>query len=469
MKEILLNMKEDMKYNVIKKLVDTSGNKKRAALKLNCSLRTINRLIKNYKERGKIAFQHGNHGNLPTTALSSVLSNNIIHLYTHKYQGFNYQHFKEMLSENEGLTISYTALRNLLISNKLYSPKLKKATKIEIKKQQLKSNDKSCALTADELNTLVSHQVELYDSHPRQEKPKYFGEIIEMDGSIHHWFGTLKHTLHLAIDKCTNTVVGGYFAPQETLNGYYNVLNQILINYGIPSTFHTDNRTVFNYNKLNPSNRTSDKDVLTQFGYACKTLGVDISTSSIPQSKGLIERTNHTFQDRLVNELRLNNITTLDEANKYLLNVYIPKHNKKFALNFSKFNSVFETSPSIDKINSILAIITPRVVDSGNSIKFKNSYYQPFSNNRLVCFNKSTKALVIQTFDNSLLVSISDNIYELRKLNTHKTVSQYDFDTPKDIIKPTQKNKYIPPMSHPWKYTSFKSHIQKVKSTKIYA
>ena len=94
----------------------------------------------------------------------------------------------------------------------------------------------------------------------------------------------------------------------QTLKGYYNVFHQILVNYGIPSCFKTDNRTVFNYNRLNDDKKTSDKDVLTQFGYACKQLGVILETSSVSQTKALVERDNGTFQDRLINELRLNNI-----------------------------------------------------------------------------------------------------------------------------------------------------------------
>ena len=110
---------------------------------------------------------------------------------------------------------------------------------------------------------MINHLIDIEDSHPRQEKPKYFGEIIEMDGSIHHWYGPNKSCLHLAIDVCSGTIVGGYFQEQETLKGYYHVYRQILKTYGIPYRFKTDNRTVFNYESLNISKRTSDKDVLT--------------------------------------------------------------------------------------------------------------------------------------------------------------------------------------------------------------
>ena len=118
-------------------------------------------------------------------------------------------------------------------------------------------------------------------------------------------FGGIKTCLHLAIDKATSTIVGARFDYQETLNNYYHVLYQILSKYGIPYKFFTDNRT-------------SDKDVLTQYGYVCKQLGIDLKTISVSQAKGLIERTNGTFQGRLVQELKLENITTIEEANKYL-------------------------------------------------------------------------------------------------------------------------------------------------------
>ena len=86
-------------------------------------------------------------------------------------------------------------------------------------------------------------------------------------------------------------------------------------------------------------------------GYACKQLGVSIETSSVSQAKGLIERDNGTFQGRLVNELRLNNITNIEGANKYLIEVFIPKFNKKFSLDYKMFESVYETSPTTEKIN----------------------------------------------------------------------------------------------------------------------
>ena len=145
---------------------------------------------------------------------------------------------------------------------------------------------------------------------------------------------------------------------------------------------------------LNPDKRTSDKDVLTQYGYACKQLGIELETTSVSQAKGLIERTNGTFQGRLVNELKLNGITTIKEANKYLLEVFVPYFNERFAMDYRKFESVFETSPNEEKINYTLAILTPRKIDNGNSIKYQNKYYQPYQGDNLKCFLPKTECLV---------------------------------------------------------------------------
>ena len=143
------------------------------------------------------------------------------------------------------------------------SPKVRKATKRKIAKEKLLQERKSnLAMSNEQIENIVNHEVALEDSHPRGEKPKYFGKIVEMDGSIHLWFGDKKTCLHLAI-------LSGCFDKQETLNGYYHVLYQILNKYGILSKFKTDNRTVFNYMSLNKDKRTSDKDELTQFVYAC--------------------------------------------------------------------------------------------------------------------------------------------------------------------------------------------------------
>ena len=468
MRKVELRMNELEKYEVIKELVNHNGNKKRASKKLGISIRQVNRLIIVYEEKGKSGFIHGNRGRIPSKALDKSISEDIILLYKSKYQEFNFTHFKEYLEEEENIKVSYKFIYNTLTNAGILSPKARKKTKKEFKKKQLlKENKINIAMSDEQIDSIVSHEITLEDSHPRGEKPKYFGELIEQDGSIHLWFGNIKTCLHLAIDKATSTIVGAYFDKEETLNGYYHVLYQILTNYGIPYKFLTDNRTVFNYISLNPDKRTSDKDVLTQYGYACKQLGIDLKTTSVSQAKGLIERTNGTFQGRLVNELRLNGITTIEEANKYLIEIFIPKFNTKFAMDYKKFPSVFEVSPTLEKINYTLAILTPRKIDNGNAIKFKNKYYQPYLNDELKCFMPKTECLVIKSFNDELLVTIDEKVYELKELSRNKKIST-DFDNPLPEKKQESK-KYIPPMTHPWKVQYFKKQQRKAHLEHIYA
>lgn len=216
---------------------------------------------------------------------------------------------------------------------------------------------------------------------------------------------------------------------------------------------------------LNPDKRTSDKDVLTQYGYACKQLGVDLETTSVSQAKGLIERDNGTFQGRLVQELRLNNITTIEEANKYLIDIFVPKFNSKFALDYKKFKSVFEESPSEVKINYTLAILTPRKIDNGNSIKYYGKYYQPYLNNELKCFMPKTDCLVIKAFNGDLLVTIDEQVLELKELSRNERFSK-NFDK---VVEVKEKKKYIPPMSHPWKLKSFLKQLERSHNQHQYA
>lgn len=459
MRKVELRMNEQEKYEVIKELVDHNGNKNRASKKLGISRRQVDRLIIKYKEKGKEGFVHGNRAKKPFNAKSKSFSEDIILLYKNKYYDFNFYHFKEFLKKKENINVSYDFIYKTLTKEGILSPRARKKTKRKFAKQKLLEEKKiNLTMSDEQINSVVNHEIALEDSHPRQEKPKYFGELIEMDGSIHLWFGNIKTCLHLAVDKATNNIVGAWFDYQETLNGYYHIFYQILTKYGIPYKFLTDNRTVFNYIKLNPNKRTSDKDVLTQFGYACKQLGVDLETTSVSQAKGLIERDNGTFQGRLVQELRLEGINTIEEANKYLNEVFVPDFNSKFAIDYKKFQSVFEKAPNEETINYTLAVLTPRKIDNGNAIKFKHKYYQPYLDNQIKCFLPKTECLVIESFNGDLLVTIDEQVLELKELNRNKQVSE-EFDEIKEVAQ--EKKKYIPPMSHPWKLNSFLKQMQK--------
>lgn len=457
MRKVELNMKEQTIYQAIKKLVETGDNKKSVAIKLGCTLRNINLLIKKYKEKGKAGFSHGNKHRQPKITLSSDIRKRVLDLYHNKYYGFNWQHFLEKLNTTENIKISYFALYKLLTSAGYISPYAFKATK---KKRQKELEAKKKLSEVDKRTIQDNYLLDKADAHPRKPRAKYFGELIQMDASSLIWFDDVFATLHLAVDDSTGEVVGAYFTPQETLFGYYNVLYQILTNYGVPSKFLTDNRTVFIYKqKKNP---IVEEDTYTQFGYACKQLGIEISTSSVAQVKGRIERLNGTFQRRLPQELRIANIHTIEQANEFLKS-YLKEFNARFALHHNDSTSVFANKPSIQTINNALAIIAPRKFDSGSSIKFNGNYYQAVEHNvnNVMTFKKGVEALVIKTFDDRLIVGIGEKTYPLIKLNENKQFStNFDIQTKTDK---KQKSIHVPPMSHPWKRASFIQYLNNIK------
>ncbi len=129
MRKVVLTLKEQKKYDVIKELVDHNGNKKRAALKLGITERQINRLIIKYKENGKSSFVHGNRGKSPAKTLDKSVSEDIILLYRTKYQDWNFTHFKEYLEEEENIKVSYDFIYRSLSNASILSPKARKRTK----------------------------------------------------------------------------------------------------------------------------------------------------------------------------------------------------------------------------------------------------------------------------------------------------------------------------------------------------
>lgn len=447
-KRIELKMNEQHKYDIIKSLVDHNGNKKAAAVKLGCTERHVNRLIHNYKQSGKQAFQHGNTGRKPVHSFTDEQKNDILTIYNNKYYDATFSYASELFAENEGIQISPSALTKLMYENFTTSPRTTKAVRkrlsnaLRMEQAKTKSRKKH-----DDIQTTI---VSIEDSHSRRPRCAYFGEMLQMDASVHLWFGDHKTHLHISIDDSTGQLVGAYFDNQETLHGYYNVFHQILTNYGIPAMFYTDKRTVFEYKK-SKSSRVED-DTFTQFSYACKQLGVEIKTTSIAQAKGRVERAFQTLQQRLPIALRLAGITELNEANVFL-NSYIKKYNAKFALPINSTKSVFENQPDIEIINQTLAILTERTVDSGHCIKFKQKYYKTMNAFGLQThYHKGTKGLVIETFDKRLLYSTNNTVYELELIPEHEKLSkEFDIKPAKEV--PVKRN--IPATRHPWRNENF--------------
>lgn len=454
MRKVELSLKEKQKYEIIKKLVETNGNKERARIKLGLkSIRQINRLIAGYKEYGKEFFVHGNRGRKPKHALTTEFKDEVETLYTSKYFDCTYTQFTEFLADRESIFLSIQEVGQILREKGILSPRALKITKKNLKKKLIAQKEK--AKSKKDVAKIQASIVAIEDSHPRQPRCIYFGEELQMDACIHLWFGNTKTALHAAIDDATGYVVAAYFDNQETLNGYYNIYYQTLINYGIPYLFKTDKRTVFQYNR---KGTTLDEDnTFTQFAYACNQLGTSIECSSVPEFKPRIERLFETFQLRLIPELRLANITTIEEANNFLPS-FLDKYNSKFALCIDNTRSVFEKQPSLQKINLTLAILSRRVVDTGHSICFKNKHYRTVNSvGTPIYFGKGTKAMVIESFDKKLYATVEDSIFSLEEIPDVQAYSK-NFD---EVLPVEPKKIYIPKMTHPWKRETFEKFAEK--------
>ena len=295
-------------------------------------------------------------------------------------------------------------------------------------------------------------------AHPRRPRCKYFGEMVQMDASEKEWIKGVTWHLHLAIDDATGRVLGAYFDLQETLNAYYHVLAQILTNYGIPALFYTDRRTVFEYKRK--ARAFDDEDTFTQFSYCCHKLGIQIKTTSVAEAKGRIERLNETFQSRLPIELRRANVASIEEANEFLKS-YLEKYNNQFALQLNITSSVFEAQPSEADINNYLSILSERTIDRGHTIKFKNKVYIPSKKDgSSICLQEGMKVLMIETFDNRLLINAFDSLFYAKEIKPHEDYSkEFDQEETDKVL----EYAWVLPRKTPWRQDDFLGFLAKQK------
>lgn len=456
-----LTVNEKQKYDIVKQVVNGRKAKQRAEVELNITRRHLNRLIQRYQTQGRRSFQHGNCKREPSTKIPRTIRKLIVRLYQVKYAGFNFKHFHEFLVNQENIQVSEASVRNILKEANILSPKARRSTKRALKKQLLEKQENKKLSQREEHLLKEVQLVEGKRAHPSRSRRKYAGELLQMDASQHHWFGTDKTFLHVAIDDASGEVVGAYFDHQETLVGYYEVAAQFLANKGIPVEILTDNRTIFNSGRKEKGS-LSDQRTLTQYGYMCQTLGISLSTTSIPQAKGRVERLFETLQDRLISEMRLASIQTIVEANQFLIQ-FIPQFNQRFAFQLKDNQNVFQKLDPSMNLDHILCRHDFRTINNGHSIRYRHQTYQ--------CINASgdiqylppkTVIMVIETRNKELFANYQDRLYPLKAVPKHDVYSK-ELDT---LPKPTKvKVTYIPPLTHPWKAASYQKYLNKLAQT----
>jgi hypothetical protein len=448
------------KYNAIKALVDGKSNVKATALKIGRSTRTVNRLRREYVRHGKSAFRHGNRGNKNRRKVPAATEQRIIKWFGEPgYEDMSVTQFTEHLSSDKQLNLSVETVRKILLSHNIVTNHSQRKTIRSVTRNlESKFNDGDIFTPLEAATFQTVREIDSSKAHPTRARVKYMGELIQMDASKENWFGAYKSTLHVAIDDATGTIVGAYFAQEETLRGYLQTFDQILKQYGVPGKILTDNRTVFHYNSTHVTrkDKVSEDAPLTQFGFAAESLGVEIQTTSIPQAKGRVERAIQTLQGRLAPELKLAGIESIGDANEFLSR-YIRQFNRKFSIRFSKPNTIFGKAPRQSERNLILAERSTRTVDGGNTVRYHNQAYATYnSEGERVLVQGGTRGIVIKALDNKLYFNVADTMYRLFELSQNAEYSpEYDYQKPRKI-----GVVYIPPLSHPYKQASYNRYLR---------
>ena len=443
----MLNEYEIKKYDIIEKLEKGELKRKEAAYELNLSLKQIDRLRIIYHTDGKDGFIHKGRGKVPHNKKIYLIIEELKQLYLDEYYDYNFEAFYDELMENKKYKgkydISYSALYKEFLSDDIISPIAHKGTiKLYNEKMNnaINSNEE---ILEEKVELFQSRQIAFEKAHIRRSSNMYaFGQEVQMDASPKMWFGDVVTHLHLAVDKGTKKVLCGWFEYEEITRAYFILLFNTIINYGIPKRIKTDNRTTF-------SNQENKVDT-TQFGRICIDLGIELITTSVATAKSNVERENRTFKNRLIAELRHEGITDIDEANKYLNEIFIPKMNKKFSYEIDEKTSMMKPNNySEQELNLIISERFTRIIDNASSIKYDTKYYVPINpdTGEVICFIKKTECIVIETYNAELWCKIENNFYILVEIEDRDTTMKKEIDN----NKPIERKKVIPPKNHPWR------------------
>ena len=430
---------KELYSKTIKKVISKDLTQKEAALILGITDRQIRRLITKYKNMGEDAFIHKNSGKPShNKKIPEDISTEIINDYLANFSDYGFTHFYEEQGYKYG--ISFSATITIFTDNDIISPYAQHRT-VKLYNENMKNAIRDNSITESQEKLFEQRKQEQFEKHIRRSSLHYsFGEEVQMDAAFWVWFGTEETALHLVVDKATKKVLSGYFDYEETTDAYLVVLMNMIISFGIPKRIKTDRRNSFSINNAKSS---KSKLNITQFGRICEDLEIELLCNSNPLFKPNAERENGTFKRRLKAELRYNGITTIEEANKYLNEVFIPKINERFSFKINpKKNVMRENNYTEDELNLIISIRYERTIDNASSIKYFNNYYLPANveTGEIISFKSGTKCTVVKSYVNKLFGIIDGNTYMLVLIEKREGEN-----------KRATKNGFKPSENHPWR------------------
>lgn len=389
--------------------------------------RQVHRLLAAYRQAGARGVVHGNRGRRPAHALEEHVRETILALARDKYAGVNHTHLAELLAEREGISIGRSTLSRLLHEAGLASPR----------PQKRRSKHRS-----------------------RRERYPQEGMLVQVDASHHDWLQGRGPRLALlgAIDDATGKVASARFHPTEDARGYMLLLRDICLRHGPPQALYSDKHAVF-WPTIGESldEQLAGRRSPTQFGRAMAELGIQLIAAHSPQAKGRIERLWGTLQDRLVSELRLGGVTTMEQANAFLPG-FLRRFDRTFAVEAREPGSAYGDRQRAATLDAILCFKHARVVSKDNTVKFDQMVFQLLPGPNRLGYSKATVA-IHESLDHRFSIhfdgrQLPSRLIPLRKLLTPKPV-RHTSKPPPTNADATSPQPWTPPPNHPWR-TSLK-------------
>src|SRR5712692_1731838 len=338
MKDITMNGKEQRRAMILTAVAEGRLTAGEAAELMSLSGRQARRLRRAFLCDGPAALVHGNRGRQPVHALDVGVRDRVVTLAGGAYAGCNDQHLSELLAEREGIALSRSSVRRILRAAGRRSP------------QQLRA---------------PRHR-------SRRERMPQSGMLLQVDGSRHQWLGPDGPWLTLvgAIDDATGDVPYAIFREQEDAQGYLLLLREVVRRRGVPLALYSDRHTIFQSQAKKPltlDEELAGKPLPTQVRRVLDALDIAWIGARSPQAKGRVERLWRTFQDRLCQELRLDGVSTPQEAND-ALPALLARHNARFRQRAAAPGSAYRRLPAGTRSADVFCFRYWRTISKDNVV-----------------------------------------------------------------------------------------------------
>ena len=440
-----MNKKEQSRLMILNQVEVGTVTAGRAAELLRLSLRHMRRILAAYRKEGARALAHGNRRRKPRHALDESLKRQVAALAQSTYTGCNHQHFTELLAEREGITLSRSSVRRILLIAGIRSPRKRRPPKHRSRRER----------------------------YPRE------GMLLQIDASRDDWLEGRGPYLSLvgAIDDATGKVPCALFRAEEDAQGYTLLLWHIVENEGIPEVLYHDGHGIFVRSRKEPETleeQLAGRRKPTQFGRMMDELSIISITSLSPQARGRIERLWGTFQDRLKSELRIAGARTKEEANRVLWH-FLARFNERFAVAAREPGLAYRPVPDGFNPDEVFCFKYERTVGKDNVVRFGGHRLQIMPTNGRLSYVKA-HVEVQERMDGSLAVYYKGQCLltrlappEAPVLRTGSTARfipgtsdfrEFAHCVAARTAKPKIARPYKPAQDHPWR-RPFRIHIDR--------